>query len=159
MLTRTHSPRDRRLARLLLLGALLSGCGGDGKPGLDGNWAAAVDSACGYSFRVKSAERTYDWAFACRLEGGGVGADLESGDLDLVAPGKITFRPRRASCPSRKPDPATLTYELSDRSLSLVFPNAVIKFERSVEDDSSGVISLGCWSEDRLFTESPVKGL
>ena len=145
---------------VLLVAPVVWGCGGDDKPGLDGDWAAMVDSACGYAMEVKSAEQTYNWAFACALKGGGIGADLESGDLDLTVPGKITFRPRKASCSTTaSPDPVTVPYELSGNSLSLTFSSTLIQFERSTEDDSAVVIRLGCWSEDRLFTESPIQDL
>lgn len=142
----------------VVLASILGGCGGDDEGNLDGDWVAMANNACVIAMEIKSNPGTYNWAFVCGLEGGGFGADLESGDIDLSMPGKMAFRPRKGSCPTTDHSPVTVTYSRSDdKHLALTFPNSVVQFERSTEEDATGVIRLGCWtrSPDLLFTDSP----
>jgi len=145
----------RRLALVAMLSLTLVACGDD-DPSVDGDWGVAVNSVCGYGLSFKKSAGTYEWAYACALEGGGVGADYESGDADFSVAGKITFRPRKGSCAMTDHSPVTVTYSMSDdKHLTLNFPTAALLFERDTSGSDTGVIRFGCWSEAG-FTDSPV---
>jgi hypothetical protein len=148
-----------RLALVATLSLALVGCGGDDGPTVDGDWSVPVSSVCAIGVSFKKNAGTYEWAYACGLKGGGIGAEYESGDADFSVAGQIHFRPRKVSCSLGETSPVTATYTMSDdKHLSLNFPGGAFLFERDTSGPDTAVIRFGCWSEDdQLFTDSPIK--
>lgn len=146
---------------LLLALVLAQGCGGDKGDPLSGVWLAPAPGGCYVGMNLDTAASAYVSSLGCTLVGGGYGSELEAGAVDLARGGKITFLPKRASCPTSDHAPKTADFKQSnDNSLALIFPSGAVLFKRAPPPNgsASGVALFGCWNGD-VFTESPVKDL
>lgn len=151
------------MTRVVLIGivvALGAGCGGD-EGGIQGNWINLLSSSCAAAINFQP-DGEYGANLVCQLQGSSTvfGADGEGGTYS-VAGDKVTLTPKRASCPTAPPVPATATFQIDGDALALGFPEGALIYSRSsatAKDAAGATLLWGCWDMGK-FTQHALRDL
>jgi hypothetical protein len=133
------------------------GCGDDAtEPGLEGRWYADTGGTCGLILDLDAGE--YESLVLCELTDGSVGVQTIAGSY-ATSGDRITFSPERSSCRDLESDTNAWALLNDGENLRLVVGEAVVileRVERTEGDGASGVVTLGCYDADGLFTPMAV---
>lgn len=139
----------------------LIGCGGGGGADdrLNGGWGLELNSSCALVLNLDTKAGGYVFQSVCALGGNTFGSELELGDADFSAAGKIAVTPRRTSCPSSDHIAETMTYSLQGSQLALAGASGALVFSKVPSGGSStAAFQFGCWTMGS-FTAHPIQDL